>query len=154
MGFCAAQILDPREPQKGNADLGTAMEPINALIVEDKHMGWFRRKKCVPVSICIECRVHFEPRRNDSWAEYCFECRKPHKDRADRVELVKKWAVANYEKLEPQAKKWNAKAEAAEATRYADMCKAMQQAHASQQFVGGKLSGYGLGAFGNYYVRS
>lgn len=94
-------------------------------------MSWFKREKCRPVSVCAACRVHFEPRPDDKWPMYCFECRKPHKERADRVGLVKEWAEANYEKLEPQAKKWKAKRDAALQAHFVKLQEQMrpQQSH-------------------------
>lgn len=70
-------------------------------------MGLFSKApRCPPMTACISCRNYFEPRHDDKFAEYCFECRKPRKERQDKIDLVTEWAQENYEKLEPKAKKW------------------------------------------------
>ena len=73
-------------------------------------MGWFSKKPtCPEIAVCAACGVHYDPRKGEQWFMYCTGCRKPHKERQDRIDLVKDWACANFEKLEPQAKKWRKK---------------------------------------------
>lgn len=72
-------------------------------------MSWFKREKpvCEEATFCITCGLHYKPRPYDEeFPSYCANCRKPHKERADSIALVKQWAEANFEKLEPRAKKW------------------------------------------------
>lgn len=68
-------------------------------------VSWF----CKKYRICAQCRVHFEPDMVLRHPELCPEHRKPVVELELRKELVARWAAANWEKLEPQAKEDEAK---------------------------------------------
>lgn len=105
-------------------------------------MSWFKREKCKPVSVCVACGVHFDPRFDDRWPEYCFECRKPHKERQERLDLVCEWARANLDKLEPQAKKWRAKKDKANQKYYAKQQEMLRPQNPYGQMMSGQSYGY------------
>ena len=103
-------------------------------------MNWFRTK---PHSVCKECRVHFEPTFGGRHPELCPTHRKPVVELEDRILLVCEWAKANWEKLEPDAKKWKEERNA----RYGALLQAVEgsSAFAQQQQSCAQFSVDGVG---------
>ena len=67
-------------------------------------MNWFSRKQ--EYSVCIECKVHFEPATEMEairWPYLCPTHRKLVMERELRIDKVVRWARENWEKIEPVA---------------------------------------------------
>jgi len=58
-------------------------------------------------TFCAECQHAFKPYGHPTeFADYCPQHRAPKIALRDRKRLVLRWAEANWEQLEQQAKKW------------------------------------------------
>lgn len=65
-------------------------------------MKWFK-SKC-DHSVCERCGNVFDPNGVEKrWADMCYSCRVPAMEKDRRKDVVISWAIANWEKLEPQA---------------------------------------------------
>ncbi len=63
-------------------------------------INFFKRPK-----YCWKCGVCFQERNTDYFPTLCLNCATPLEENRKRIELVKAWAEANWERLEEQAKK-------------------------------------------------
>lgn len=98
---------------------------------------------CKPYSVCATCKVHFEPAPTERHAELCPEHRKPVVELEDRILRVTDWAKRNWEKLEPQVLKEEAKRTAASNAALQKLYRQMQPVGSQQ---GAVYSGLGQAA--------
>ena len=72
---------------------------------------------------CSVCQCAYKPRDYGRFTDMCLTCAKEPIERENRKDVVRRYAEANWEKLECAAKKW----EAERLNAYANMAAVYQQ---------------------------